>query len=575
MRLINARTYKLEEFFSDIPRYAILSHTWEDEEVSFQDFQDLSTASQKRGFKKIRRACGQAIKDKLSYCWVDTCCIDKSSSAELSEAINSMFAWYRKAAICYVYLTDVQILGQFSSSRWFTRGWTLQELLAPRHVVFYSSGWGYLGSKQHKKIMDMLSARTKIESMYLVNKMPLWKASVAKRMSWMSERTTTRVEDLAYCLLGIFEIHMPLLYGEGAQSFVRLQEEIIKQSNDQTIFCWSWRPDRMPKGWSSILAPGPSVFQASEQYYTDINVKDTPVKPYHVTNAGLSISLKIVPTESKWVVLGILKVVGSYDLADFIRTPRRYCLVLQADSDHRIYRRLPFPEDPFKVIDFDVYSEKDIFVRCERRPSENHFPMSPGLEMTSKSDLDAANFGIFLIRSNTAGVSDTLTPIFQTDNMTYYRNESFLRYCFSGMHETTDLGFILFKSSILDMHRLRLCFAVRKFTSVGGIITYDAYCKILLQEGHDLSDFSQRSYESIIRDDDGTKYECRPPYTVLIDNKILYSSVIVSTPLNNIQLAYLTFGGDETTNVLQRHAENPRSSLSSPNQLSMISLYNN
>jgi hypothetical protein len=189
MRLINTRTLKLEQHYGDgIPAYAILSHTWgtkEGYEVTYQDWQDPSSASQKRGYNKIIRACQEARGDALDYLWIDTCCIDKTSSAELSEAINSMFAWYRDAKTCFAYLADVpsilhssehsQFKDQFLASRWFTRGWTLQELLAPKQVEFYSHSWSRLGDRN--KLSNLISQATQIEETYLHGaslKSPAW-----------------------------------------------------------------------------------------------------------------------------------------------------------------------------------------------------------------------------------------------------------------------------------------------------------------------------------------------------------------------------------------------------------------
>lgn len=166
MRLIKAYTLEIVEFIGACtPPYAILSHTWGDEEVTFQDSQDMSRAFLKGGFAKIQGACNQALRDRLEYVWVDTCCIDKTSSAELLEAINSMFAWYRDASLFYVYLADTPDTAArlnsegkldkddpFHRSRWFTRGWTLQELLAPRNVVFFSMNWTRIGTKIDLKI---------------------------------------------------------------------------------------------------------------------------------------------------------------------------------------------------------------------------------------------------------------------------------------------------------------------------------------------------------------------------------------------------------------------------------------
>jgi hypothetical protein len=235
MRLLHADTIGLQEFpENEIPPYAILSHTWEKDEVSFQDMQEGDPTG-KEGYIKIKYACEQALSQKLEYVWVDTCCIDKRSSSELSEVINSMFRWYRNARTCYAYLVDVPPDPSFESgkspfreSRWFTRGWTLQELIAPRYVIFWSRDWTYLGSKG--ELGAILTEITGIDDITLRGG-SLGQESVAKRMSWASKRVTTRKEDIAYCLLGIFGVNMPMLYGEGDKAFIRLQEEIIKETD--------------------------------------------------------------------------------------------------------------------------------------------------------------------------------------------------------------------------------------------------------------------------------------------------------------------------------------------------------
>ena len=226
------------EFSQDkIPPYAILSHTWGAEEVSFVDLVDKSGKS-KAGYRKIIFCGEQAARDNLRYFWVDTCCIDKRDNTEFTEAINSMFRWYRNAATCYAYLSDVSTStsdpsaetcqsaweADFRSSRWFSQGWTLQELLAPSLVVFYSS--------QHKKLGDKKSLARVIHE---ITRIPipaldghaLDTFSTAERMAWSANRQTTKDEDSAYCLLGIFNIFMPLIYGEGKDSSLkRLQREI-------------------------------------------------------------------------------------------------------------------------------------------------------------------------------------------------------------------------------------------------------------------------------------------------------------------------------------------------------------
>jgi hypothetical protein len=227
-----------DEFSQDkIPPYAILSHTWGSEEVSFVDLVEKSGKT-KAGYRKILFCGAQAARDSLRYFWVDTCCIDKSSSAELTKAINSMFRWYRNAAKCYVYLSDVSIStssvsagicqsaweADFQGSRWFTRGWTLQELLAPASVTFYSSQDQLLGDKQC--LAGVIHEITGIPIPALHGR-PLDAFGVAERMTWAAKRQTTEDEDGAYCLLGIFNIFLPLIYGEGKDSArKRLQKEI-------------------------------------------------------------------------------------------------------------------------------------------------------------------------------------------------------------------------------------------------------------------------------------------------------------------------------------------------------------
>ncbi|KAK4143612.1 NACHT domain-containing protein [Dichotomopilus funicola] len=220
----------------EIPPYAILSHTWGEEEVLFKDLED-GTAKKKAGYAKIQFCGDQAERDGLKYFWVDTCCIDKSDAAELQQALNSMFQWYRDAANCYVYLADVSTHQQditdnpdwklaFQQSRWFTRGWTLQELIAPTSVEFYSKEGLRLGDKKslEKEIHHITEIPVRALQGY-----PLSDFSFDERRAWTEKRNTTLEEDKAYSLFGIFDVHMPVLYGEGkAKAFDRLQEKIEK-----------------------------------------------------------------------------------------------------------------------------------------------------------------------------------------------------------------------------------------------------------------------------------------------------------------------------------------------------------
>ena len=233
-----------------IPEYAILSHTWgaDTEEVTYRDLIN-GTGKNKFGYEKIRFCGEQARRDGLHNFWVDTCCIDKSNSIELAEAINSMFRWYCNATKCYVYLSDVLSPGidigdksdqlpwemAFLTSRWFTRGWTLQELIAPTSVEFFSKNRKLLGDK--RSLERHICEITRIPRKAL-QQGSLAEFSVAERLSWAGTRQTTREEDMAYSLLGIFGIHMPLIYGEGKDNaFKRLREEIDKASKGKLLEC--------------------------------------------------------------------------------------------------------------------------------------------------------------------------------------------------------------------------------------------------------------------------------------------------------------------------------------------------
>ena len=254
-------------------RYAILSHVWRsDGEQSFQDLKALQAEARKKhsGLKgqlrklrtgstskaasangsilslasdKIRGCCALAERYGYRWVWIDSCCVDKTSSTELSETINSMYEWYAAADVCFALLEDVGDDhdprlrdSKFRRSRWFTRGWTLQELIAPAVVVFVSREWRLLGTKE--SLADLVEEITGVERAILTHGMSLDAVSVARRMAWAAKRQTTREEDRAYSLMGIFGVNMPTIYGEGANAFVRLQEEILKHVPDQSIFAW-------------------------------------------------------------------------------------------------------------------------------------------------------------------------------------------------------------------------------------------------------------------------------------------------------------------------------------------------
>ncbi len=373
MRLINIATLELEEFFErDIPEYAILSHTWGREEVSFRDWADPQRRSAKLGYAKIEGACREARNRCLLYLWVDTCCIDKSSSADLSEAINSMFAWYRDAAVCLAFLEDVPAKS-FHYSRWFTRGWTLQELLAPTDLVFFSQSWAELGSRDDRAYYISVSTGIAEDYIRAGRRNMDWdirRASIACRMSWLSGRTTTRSEDMAYCMLGIFDIHIPLLYGEGGRrAFVRLQEEIIKVSNDQSIFCWSWDAS-VPPHWPSMLSPSPATFAQSAHYspYRLYSESDGRPMTYSVTNAGLHIRLPVI--RASRYLLAALRVSLSGSTND-IAIPLGYLAYgntfrdgANDHSDSGTCVRMSFPASPVCLPSRDMVddTEHDLYI---------------------------------------------------------------------------------------------------------------------------------------------------------------------------------------------------------------------
>ncbi|KAI1819375.1 hypothetical protein F4861DRAFT_141011 [Xylaria intraflava] len=324
MRLLSTDRLELVEGSEQsAPRYAILSHTWGREEVTFQDIQALgrrqwsrpvsqtaSAIQAKKGFIKIQKAAALAAQHGYSYIWVDTCCIDKSDSAELSEAINSMFRWYQNASVCYAYMEDVKH-GYHDSkgglfhvlcrqSRWFTRGWTLQELIAPEDVMFYGGDWGYLGSKAHDEdVRISLAEITGIDVRVLEGTIQPSEMSVAARMKWASHRETTRLEDMAYCLLGLFNVTMPFLYGEGTKAFLRLQEEILKHSNDHSIFTWKRLESDSGESLSGLLAETPQLFAYVENYRPMPPSVFQESTTWSMTNQGLRLSLFLVPVLDK------------------------------------------------------------------------------------------------------------------------------------------------------------------------------------------------------------------------------------------------------------------------------------
>ncbi|KAL2133025.1 hypothetical protein VTI74DRAFT_2997 [Chaetomium olivicolor] len=423
MRLLRTDTLELVEFIGRVPPYVILSHTWGRDEVTFEDLLPLPKAAVKKkaGYAKLLGCSSRAAADGYEYIWVDTCCIDKSSSAELSEAINSMYRWYQEAHICYAYMSDVSLdtpaHGQgidtassatqtglkkvgvevpstrlslhtipsilrdydklprtFENSRWFTRGWTLQELIAPPHVEFYAHDWREIGTKF--SLRRVISKVTGIDIRVLEGADPST-CHVAERMSWAANRQTTRIEDAAYCLLGIFKVHMPLIYGEGHRAFYRLQKEIMKTTEDYTMLAWGLSKYLSNKHhWKGVqrsledprrpLADSPNDFELHNRAvwtYSRLipddgntmaarissSLNDTPPL---ITSRGLRVSLLLKPSRSR--TGDILAYINCKTIKPGVSPDGSLapvCLVLRRQEDSSIYTGTDDPNAAFELLD--------------------------------------------------------------------------------------------------------------------------------------------------------------------------------------------------------------------------------
>lgn len=271
MHIINVDTLMLEEFPRRPPDdYAILSHTWNSvasAEALYSDIKSngLAGCPDKPGKRKVEGCCKRAKAEGFKYVWTDSCCIDKSNAVELGEAINSMYRWYRESVVCYAYMEDVpnedNVLdpgAAFSQSRWFTRGWTLQEMLAPPELHFYDASWDKIAAKQD--IIHELETITGVPRQSLLGFDPsTTEATVAQRMSWAARRTTTRDEDRSYSLLGLFDVNLPMIYGEGGRNaFVRLQQAVLERTRDNSIFAWGLKNGAMSMPEQRTLPIGSS-----------------------------------------------------------------------------------------------------------------------------------------------------------------------------------------------------------------------------------------------------------------------------------------------------------------------------
>lgn len=380
MWLLNVHTLQLEEFFSDIPAYIILSHRWRDDELSFKALGDAASRDCK-GYEKVATFCRMIRQRRpdVRYGWADCCCIDKTNSTELSEAINSMYGWYEAAQSCYAFLDDVGDKRELARTEWFTRGWTLQELLAPDCVEFFDRDWDYIGSKDD--LRDQIAIITGISSQVLQHPPSLAYASVADRFSWAARRKTTRVEDQAYCLLGLFNVNMPLIYGEGERAFYRLQAEIISSTNDLTIFSWhtGYRSQR-----NSLLAKSVSCFARDISYpqsmltFDDPRLWQAPVISGGITisNVGISITLLVLPYFINTYLVPVCSLGGA----------TRLCMIVSRNPDYGVCYKTTVDGCAVKTIPDDELVNATV----------KRLVFAPGLQMPDDISSSTGTYGFWI-----------------------------------------------------------------------------------------------------------------------------------------------------------------------------------
>ncbi|KAF8843065.1 hypothetical protein BDN67DRAFT_964969 [Paxillus ammoniavirescens] len=298
-----SREEAIRNIVAQMLKYAILSHRWFHKgEPNFQAMVSKEGLDDLPGYEKLVKFYRRAEELGCSLAWADTCCIDKTSSAELEEAIRSMFKWYRNSEVCIVHLANSAQPTHFQHDEWFTRGWTLQELLAPTRLKFYGADWMPLSDcrndKENDEIMGAISRVTGINRRALRYFSP-GLLDVREKMLWASNRRTTRVEDVAYCLIGIFNVSMPIAYGEGRRAFRRLMEAIVQDCREWQIFAWAG--PHSP--YTAAFPESPSGYRVlSEEASSALSPRIRPIhRPwnpgypfYTMTKRGLEIEVLLV-----------------------------------------------------------------------------------------------------------------------------------------------------------------------------------------------------------------------------------------------------------------------------------------
>ena len=293
-------SYFIFKYIRNLFKFAIFSHRWGDDEPQFSDMLDRRLAKKPTiGYQKLLKFCERATGYDCCYAWSDTCCINKESSVELDEAIRSMYRWYSIATVCIVHLAQSLTVHDFGSEPWFTRGWTLQELLAPQVIKFYGKDWEPIcremntsdraGDKAIKEVWSAIEAVTGIPHDDLWHFVPSCDR-VAEKMKWASPRKTTKIEDAAYSLLGLFNVSLSIAYGEADRAWYRLMSVIANECTDASFFAWAGQPSP----YSRALPLSPTSYLKLDSRIPD-SLFNRRHPSYEATKLGVAIKMLVIP----------------------------------------------------------------------------------------------------------------------------------------------------------------------------------------------------------------------------------------------------------------------------------------